>query len=62
VFYVLRQVAQHRKMNSPEPVDCYVARLLASSSKINGLQRPPTTIADLEASLARLLPGLKDWR
>lgn len=62
VFYVLRQVVQHRRMNSPEPIENYVARQLAGFSKIKGLEERPNTVAELQASVARVLPELKDWR
>jgi len=62
LFYVLRQVDQHRRHKSSEAIENYTSKQLASFAEIKGLEGPPNTVEELQASSARLLPELGDWR
>ena len=63
VFYVLRQVVQHRRERNPQALDSYVARFLETLSKVRGLEGAPRSLLEFKASVARLAGDrLPDWR
>ncbi|HEX8720305.1 MAG TPA: hypothetical protein VF736_06670 [Pyrinomonadaceae bacterium] len=62
VFYVLRQVPQFRSGTHSESVEAYTENVLGGLSLLPELKGAPRTVAELEASCARLFPQLADWR
>jgi hypothetical protein len=62
VFYVLRQVAQHRRMKQAEPIEEYVDKMLTKLSKVQGLEGAPRSLNEFEKIVSRAFPELSDWR
>jgi len=62
VYYILRQVNQHRRMELTVPLEVYIKRVIDQLSQITGARSKPTNLEEFEL-LARLYcPSLKDWR
>lgn len=62
VYYVLRQIPQYAQSGAFEPLPEEAARVMDVLSARPGLAGPPRSLAELEASYARLLPPGADWR
>ena len=62
LFFVLRQVPQHKEQAGSPMTDVRAAEVLAYFTKVTGIVGPPTTPDELTSACARLLPGLRDWR
>ncbi len=62
LFYVLRQVQEHRRMHHELAPDSFVEATLSGISRTRQLAGKPASIAELEQSVAANLPELKDWR
>lgn len=62
LFFILRRVAENSKSPKPQPVDAFVQEGLKAFSTVSGLQGFPTTLAEFEESVKRVLPSVGDWR
>jgi hypothetical protein len=65
LYHTLRQVVEQRRRSESFAVpdlDKEIARVLRYLSRIPGLEGPPRTLKELEASTDRLLPQLASWR
>ncbi len=62
VFYVLRQVQEYRRGHREVAPDSVVQSILSEMGRTRGLPDKPSTIRELEESLAANVPELKDWR
>lgn len=63
VFYVLRQVAQHRRDRMAVSLDEYIQRFLRELSQVAGLEGAPRSLSELDRSTSRLFGArLTDWR
>lgn len=60
--HLLRAASQFRARNGREKIDDEMQRILAIYAQTPGLMGSPRTVAEIEESFARLLPGHGDFR
>lgn len=62
LFFILRRVVENSKRPTPQPVDVFVQEGLKAFSTVSGLESSPTTLAEFDESVKRVLPSVTDWR
>jgi hypothetical protein len=62
LFFVLRQVPQHRERTGVPPTDTELQAVLDAFGSVQGLEGAPNGIDDVVSALKRGDPELEDWR
>jgi hypothetical protein len=62
LFYVLRQAQEYRRGHPDVAPDDVVESILSGMGCVGKLPGKPSTVAEMEESVAPVLPELKDWR
>lgn len=62
LYYVLRQVAQYRRMKVSQPLAVYISQFLVRLHSVTGLERCPASIEEFTQLYTNIVDQSQDWR